>query len=124
MTVTLTGYVPGDAYVCRTPFTLRSVVAVETSPKSQSKDNASPSGSVALNENVALVPVTLTASCACGMPPVPFAAGSVEDVPAELHPARRLWLYTNFDCNLACTYCCVSSSPRTPRRPPSGPARP
>jgi pyruvate-formate lyase-activating enzyme len=28
----------------------------------------------------------------------------------------RLWLYTNFDCNLACDYCCVRSSPRTPRR--------
>jgi hypothetical protein len=23
----------------------------------------------------------------------------------------RLWLYTNFDCNLACDYCCVRSSP-------------
>ena len=28
----------------------------------------------------------------------------------------RLWLYTNFDCNLACDYCCVRSSPRAPRR--------
>jgi len=28
----------------------------------------------------------------------------------------RLWLYTNFDCNLCCDYCCVRSSPRTPRR--------
>lgn len=28
----------------------------------------------------------------------------------------RLWLYTNFDCNLACDYCCVRSSPATPRR--------
>ena len=26
----------------------------------------------------------------------------------------RLWLYTNFDCNLACDYCCVRSSPRAP----------
>lgn len=40
----------------------------------------------------------------------------VGDLPEELRPARRLWLYTNFDCNLACAYCCVSSSPRTPRR--------
>ena len=24
----------------------------------------------------------------------------------------RLWLYTNFDCNLSCDYCCVRSSPR------------
>jgi uncharacterized Fe-S cluster-containing radical SAM superfamily protein len=28
----------------------------------------------------------------------------------------RLWLYTNFDCNLHCDYCCVRSSPTTPRR--------
>jgi MoaA/NifB/PqqE/SkfB family radical SAM enzyme len=29
----------------------------------------------------------------------------------------RLWLYTNFDCNLACDYCCAESSPRArPRR--------
>ena len=28
----------------------------------------------------------------------------------------RLWLYTNFDCNLYCDYCCVRSSPKAPRR--------
>jgi pyruvate-formate lyase-activating enzyme/TusA-related sulfurtransferase len=28
----------------------------------------------------------------------------------------RLWLYTNFDCNLSCDYCCVRSSPKVPRR--------
>jgi pyruvate-formate lyase-activating enzyme len=29
----------------------------------------------------------------------------------------RLWLYTNFDCNLSCRYCCAESSPRArPRR--------
>jgi pyruvate-formate lyase-activating enzyme/TusA-related sulfurtransferase len=28
----------------------------------------------------------------------------------------RLWLYTNFDCNLKCDYCCVRSSPSAPRR--------
>jgi molybdenum cofactor biosynthesis enzyme MoaA len=27
-----------------------------------------------------------------------------------------LWLYTNFDCNLSCDYCCVRSSPKAPRR--------
>src|SRR5262249_13696142 len=26
------------------------------------------------------------------------------------------WLYTNFDCNLRCDYCCVRSSPKAPRR--------
>ena len=28
----------------------------------------------------------------------------------------RVWLYTNFDCNLRCDYCCVRSSPVAPRR--------
>src|ERR1700751_5991460 len=28
----------------------------------------------------------------------------------------RLWLYTNFDCNLHCDYCCVRSSPKVARR--------
>ena len=29
---------------------------------------------------------------------------------------ERLWLYVNFDCNLQCDYCCVRSSPTSPRR--------
>ncbi|MCL4241531.1 MAG: radical SAM protein [Dehalococcoidia bacterium] len=29
---------------------------------------------------------------------------------------QRLWVYTNFDCNLSCSYCLASSSPRAPRR--------
>jgi uncharacterized Fe-S cluster-containing radical SAM superfamily protein len=29
---------------------------------------------------------------------------------------RRLWAYTNFDCNLACMYCCAESSPRAAAR--------
>lgn len=29
---------------------------------------------------------------------------------------RRLWVYSNFDCNLACDYCCVRSSPQADRR--------
>ncbi|QNE21367.1 radical SAM protein [Kribbella qitaiheensis] len=29
---------------------------------------------------------------------------------------HRLWAYTNFDCNLACLYCCAESSPKTDRR--------
>jgi uncharacterized Fe-S cluster-containing radical SAM superfamily protein len=28
----------------------------------------------------------------------------------------RLWLYSNFDCNLACDYCCARSSPRAAAR--------
>jgi len=31
-------------------------------------------------------------------------------------PGTRLWMYTNFDCNLSCEYCCVRSSPHTARR--------
>ena len=30
--------------------------------------------------------------------------------------APRLWIYTNFDCNLACSYCCARSGPRVERR--------
>lgn len=30
---------------------------------------------------------------------------------------QRLWAYTNFHCNLACSYCCAASSPKAdPRR--------
>ncbi len=47
----------------------------------------------------------------CGAAPVP--AGARE----ENRPVgSRLWLYTNFDCNLHCDYCCVRSSPSAPRR--------
>ncbi|MGC1940876.1 MAG: radical SAM protein [Pseudolabrys sp.] len=42
------------------------------------------------------------------------------EAPAESEVDRpvgsRLWLYTNFDCNLRCDYCCVRSSPKAPRR--------
>jgi len=34
----------------------------------------------------------------------------------SLLPGTRLWLYTNFDCNLACDYCCAKSSPQAARR--------
>ena len=41
-------------------------------------------------------------------------------IPARVNDHRpvgsRLWLYTNFDCNLHCDYCCVRSSPSAPRR--------
>jgi MoaA/NifB/PqqE/SkfB family radical SAM enzyme len=30
--------------------------------------------------------------------------------------SNKLWIYTNFDCNLWCTYCVAESSPRTARR--------
>ncbi len=35
---------------------------------------------------------------------------------AERPIGSRLWLYTNFDCNLHCDYCCVRSTPRAARR--------
>ncbi|MFI7061763.1 radical SAM protein [Kribbella sp. NPDC050124] len=44
------------------------------------------------------------------------ATDPIDRLPADRVPGVRLWLYTNFDCNLACDYCCVRSSPRTPRR--------
>jgi pyruvate-formate lyase-activating enzyme len=46
-----------------------------------------------------------------------FRCGAVP-VPAEDNRpvGSRLWLYSNFDCNLHCDYCCVRSSPTAPRR--------
>ncbi len=41
------------------------------------------------------------------------AGGKAED---NRPVGSRLWLYTNFDCNLHCDYCCVRSSPTVPRR--------
>ncbi len=34
----------------------------------------------------------------------------------DRRPGHRLWVYTNFHCNLACDYCCVASSPTAERR--------
>jgi pyruvate-formate lyase-activating enzyme len=39
-----------------------------------------------------------------------------EQVGEDRPVGSRLWLYTNFDCNLSCDYCCVRSSPTAPRR--------
>jgi len=36
--------------------------------------------------------------------------------PVTVAAARRLWVYTNFDCNLQCSYCVAMSSPRAERR--------
>jgi hypothetical protein len=46
-----------------------------------------------------------------------FRCGAVP-VPAEDNRpvGSRLWLYTNFNCNLHCDYCYVRSSPTAPRR--------
>ena len=42
--------------------------------------------------------------------------------PLEPRPAGpessqwKLWIYTNYDCNIKCSYCVAESSPRAPRR--------
>lgn len=46
-----------------------------------------------------------------GRSPDPFAGLDPDQI-----PGTRLWIYTNFDCNLACDYCCVRSSPQAARR--------
>lgn len=46
-----------------------------------------------------------------------FRRGSVAMPAEDNRPVgSRLWLYTNFHCNLHCDYCCVRSSPAAPRR--------
>ena len=47
-----------------------------------------------------------------GAIPAPGGIAAEENRPV----GSRLWLYTNFDCNLHCDYCCVRSSPSVPRR--------
>lgn len=46
----------------------------------------------------------------------PRATPAEAELPLDRHPGARLWIYTNFDCNLACDYCCARSSPKAPRR--------
>jgi len=58
-----------------------------------------------------LIDTTTEAGCTrwvirCGEAP---AAGADRPI------GSRLWLYTNFDCNLHCDYCCVRSSPEALR---------
>jgi hypothetical protein len=46
-----------------------------------------------------------------------FRCGAVPSSTGDTRPVgSRLWLYTNFHCNLHCDYCCVRSSPAAPRR--------
>jgi pyruvate-formate lyase-activating enzyme len=52
-----------------------------------------------------------------GRPRWVFRCGALPVSPADIRPVgSRLWLYTNFHCNLHCDYCCVRSSPAAPRR--------
>lgn len=39
---------------------------------------------------------------------------SLPSTASELH--WKLWIYTNYDCNLRCSYCVAKSSPNVPRR--------
>jgi MoaA/NifB/PqqE/SkfB family radical SAM enzyme len=39
-----------------------------------------------------------------------------ENVGEDRPVGSRLWLYTDFDCNLSCDYCCVRWSANAPRR--------
>jgi uncharacterized Fe-S cluster-containing radical SAM superfamily protein len=48
----------------------------------------------------------------CGAVAAPAGVRAEDNRPVD----SRLWLYTNFDCNLHCDYCCVRSSPTAPRR--------
>ena len=46
-----------------------------------------------------------------------FRCGTVVVPGEDTRPVgSRLWLYTNFHCNLRCDYCCVRSSPTAARR--------
>ncbi len=42
---------------------------------------------------------------------------TADQLPPGWRLGTRLWMYTNFDCNLSCDYCCVRSSPTADRRP-------
>lgn len=48
--------------------------------------------------------------------PLQVRKGSVEVEPEPPPLGTRLWLYSNFNCNLACDYCCAESSPHAVAR--------
>lgn len=43
------------------------------------------------------------------------AAATRDAIPAPALP-WKLWIYTNYDCNLRCSYCVAKSGPNVPRR--------
>ncbi len=45
---------------------------------------------------------------------IPIPEPQTASVPAALQ--WKLWIYTNYDCNLRCSYCVAKSSPNAPRR--------
>src|SRR5919106_5997940 len=48
--------------------------------------------------------------------PLQVRKGAVEVEPEPPPLGSRLWLYSNFNCNLACDYCCAESSPHAAAR--------
>ncbi len=50
------------------------------------------------------------------IPAVPAVSEAVFTSGPATPIGQRLWLYSNFHCNLACSYCCAESSPRAPAR--------
>jgi MoaA/NifB/PqqE/SkfB family radical SAM enzyme len=44
------------------------------------------------------------------------ASGTIADAVASGELPGRVWLYSNYNCNLACSYCLTESSPRSERR--------
>lgn len=40
----------------------------------------------------------------------------IEALAPDKRPGHRLWIYTNFSCNLQCDYCCVEASPKVDPR--------
>lgn len=90
---------------------------------------ARPGDLVAVSSNQASVGVDLEAWChftknslvdaavTAGRTRWVVRCGAAPATPEADRPiGSRLWLYTNFDCNLHCDYCCVRSSPKAPRR--------
>ena len=43
-------------------------------------------------------------------------AGRIREAIADRRLGPRMWLYSNYHCNLACRYCLTGSSPRSERR--------
>ena len=44
------------------------------------------------------------------------AKSDPQPAPQTTDSSKKFWIYTNFDCNLSCTYCVAESTPRSPRR--------
>jgi uncharacterized Fe-S cluster-containing radical SAM superfamily protein len=56
----------------------------------------------------------LTGNALVGPLQIRKGAAEIEPEPPQL--GTRLWLYSNFSCNLACDYCCAESSPHATAR--------